>query len=181
MTTHLEIRSEDFYIDGQATYAELPEAPPAVHGLLMNARFIQGIFDDRAHPEHYARFGHAAWDPEANTDRLVAALPQWHAYGLRAFTVGLQGGGPCFTVNGPAIDNNPFGADGTHLDPAYAGRLDRLIRGAGEAGMAVIVSYFYGLQALRLQNGRAVRQAVTTASRFLRDGGYTNVFIEIAN
>ncbi len=38
--------------------------------------------------------------------------------------------------------------------------------------MAVIVSYFYGDQTLRLRDGRAVRNAVKTASNFLREGGY---------
>jgi len=37
------------------------------------------------------------------------------------------------------------------------------------------------VQARRLRDGRAVRDAVTTASRFLKEGGYGNVLIEIAN
>ena len=119
----------------------------------MNARFIQGIFDDKADPARFARFGHDVYDPAANTARLVAALPQWYDHGLRAFTVGLQGGGPCFTINNRTIDNNPFGEDGTQFDPAYADRLDTLIRGADAAGMVVIVSYFYGDQTRRLRTG----------------------------
>jgi hypothetical protein len=147
----------------------------------MNARFIQGIFDDAANPERFARFGQAEWDPEKNTDDLIAALPKWRDYGLRAFTVGFQGGGPCFTTDNNAIDNNPFGDDGANLDPAYAARMDRLIRAADDLGMAVIVSLFYHAQAKRIQDGRGIRNAVITASRFLRDGGYQNVIIEIAN
>jgi hypothetical protein len=179
--THLDIQGESFLINDKLTYAEIAGSEPSVHGLLMNARFIQGIFDDQADPARFARFGHETYDPAANTARLVAALPQWHEHGLRAFTVGIQGGGPCFTINNRTIENNPFGEDGTHLDPAYAERLDTLIRGADAAGMVVIVSYFYGDQALRLKDGKAVRNAVTTASRFLKDGGYTNIIIEIAN
>jgi hypothetical protein len=149
---------------------------------LMNARFIQGIFDDQAQPQRFAIFGHDTWNPEANTDRLIAALPQWYAHGLRAFTVGLQGGGPVLTLDDwSTIDNNPFGPDGKSFDPAYAGRLDRLIKAADETGMAVIVSFLYASQAPRLQDGRAVRNAVIGASRFLREGGYTNVIIEVAN
>jgi len=169
-------------INGRPTYADIAGSNPAGHGLLMNARFIQGVFDDRAGPARFARFGHAEWDPEGNTDRLIAALPAWHAYGLRAFTVGLQGGGPVFTIDDwRSIDNNPFGSDGRSFDPAYAGRLDRLIRGADAAGMVVMVSLLYQAQAPRLRDGRAVREAVSTAARFLRDGGYTNVIIEVAN
>lgn len=147
----------------------------------MNARFIQGVFDDKADPARFARFGRNEWNAERQTDELISALPQWFDYGLRAFTVGFQGGGPCFTVNNLTIDNNPFGEDGATLDSAYAERMDRLIRGADELGMVVIVSYFYGDQTRGLRDGRAVRNAVTTASRFLKDGGYTNVIIEIAN
>lgn len=179
--TSLDIRGRDFYINGKKTYSEIPNSNLAAHGLLMNARFIQGIFDDKAESQRFARFGCTQWDPEKNTDDLIAALPQWYQYGLRAFTVGFQGGGPCFTIDNLTIDNNPFGEDGKSLDSAYAQRMDRLIRAADRLGMVVIVSYFYGDQARRLKDGRAIMEAVRTASRFLRDGGYTNVIIEVAN
>ncbi len=179
--TQLSIAGESFLINGELTYSEIVGSKPAAHGLLMNARFIQGVFDDKADPGRFARWGKGQWDPEQHTDDLIAALPEWYGYGLRAFTVGFQGGGPCFTVNNRTIENNPFGADGTALDPAYASRMDRLIRAADELGMAVIVSYFYGDQTREFRDGRAVRNAVTTASRWLKDGGYTNVIIEVAN
>ena len=60
-------------------------------------RFIQGIFDDKADASRFERFGRH-FDPEENTASLIAALPEWYAHGLRAFTVGFQGGGPCFTM-----------------------------------------------------------------------------------
>lgn len=179
--TSISIQNESFLINGQLTYSDLGSSKPEAHGLLMNARFIQGIFDDKADPGRFARWGHDSWDPSAHTQGLIDALPEWYGYGLRAFTTGFQGGGPCFTVNNSSIDNNPFGEDGSSLDPAYAERMDRLIKAADELGMAVIVSYFYGSQADRLRDGRAVRNAVTVASEFLKDGGYTNVLIEVAN
>jgi hypothetical protein len=179
--TAVSIENESFRINGKLIYSEIGSSTPDVHGLLMNARFIQGVFDDKEAPERFARFGHDKWDPGGNTQALIDALPEWYGYGLRAFTTGFQGGGPCFTVNNGTIDNNPFGEGGTSLDPAYADRMDKLIRGADALGMVVIVSYFYGAQASRLRDGRAVRKAVTTASRFLKDGGYTNVLIEVAN
>ena len=179
--TSISIQGESFLINGKLVYTDIPNSNPNAHGLLMNARFIQGIFDDKANPQRYVRWGKKTWDPAQHTADLVAALPEWYQYGLRAFTVGLQGGGPCFTVDNLDIENNPFGEDGKQLDPAYTGRLDTLIRGADEVGMVVIVSYFYGAQTRFLKDGRAVRNAVSTASRFLRDRGYTNVLIEIAN
>jgi hypothetical protein len=181
MKTNLSVSGPDILINGAKVYSEIEGSRPSAHGLLFNARFIQGIFDDRADPGRFARFGFDAWDAEAQTDRLIAALPQWYAFGLRAFTVGLQGGGPCYTTQNSTIDNNPFGADGRNIDAAYANRLNRLITAADELGLAVIVSFLYGDQAARLEDGAAVRQAVSTASRFLHQGGYTNVIIEVAN
>jgi hypothetical protein len=179
--THISIHNEAFLINGKLTYSEIPTSPSNVHGLLMNARFIQGVFDDKADPTRFARFGHPQFDPEKNTDDLISVLPAWYASGLRAFTVGFQGGGPCFTISNDTIENNPFGEDGQKIDPAYAARMDRLIRGADAGGMVVIVSFFYADQAARLRDETAVLNATKSAANFLRDGGYTNVLIEIAN
>jgi hypothetical protein len=179
--TRVSAEGEKILINGKLVYSEIEGSKTEAHGLLMNARFIQGIFDDTADPGRFARWGKGEWNPMANTDELIAALPEWYGYGLRAFTTGFQGGGPCFTVPNRTIDNNPFGEEGTTLDPHYAERMDKLIRGADALGMVVFVSYFYGEQTRRLRNSKAVRHAVTTASRFLKEGGYTNVIIEVAN
>ncbi|MFW5980822.1 MAG: hypothetical protein ACOCRB_02240 [Halanaerobiaceae bacterium] len=179
--TKISISGKKFLINGEETYSNIEGINPEVKGLLMNARFIQGIFDDQADPDRFARFGNNEYDPEENTDNLIKALPQWYEHGLRAFTVGFQGGGPCFTVDNSTIENNPFGEDGKTIDPAYKGRMKRLIEAADELGMVVIVSFFYPGQVHRLQDEKAVKNAVISASRFLKEGGYTNVLIEIAN
>ena len=70
--THVSIQDESFLINDRLTYCEIEASNPEVHGMLMNARFIQGIFDDRANPERFARFGHDRYDPAENTDRLIA-------------------------------------------------------------------------------------------------------------
>ena len=179
--TVLSIRGEDFLINGKKTYSEIMGSKESSHGLLMNARFIQGIFDDKADVSRFNRFGVQKYDPDRNTDDLIAALGEWYSYGLRAFTVGLQGGGPCFTVRNDTIDNNPFGDDGIAIDKKYLDRLDRIITAADEIGMVVIVSYFYHMQITRIKDATAVVNAVKNASRHLRDRKYTNVIIEIAN
>ncbi|MDA1192939.1 MAG: hypothetical protein O3A46_14795 [Candidatus Poribacteria bacterium] len=180
--TTISTRGESFLINDRLVYSEIEHSNPNAHGLLMNARFIQGIFDDRSNRARYARWGRDSFDPDEHTDNLIAALPEWRAHGLRAFTVGIQGGGPCFTIaNRSAIDNNPFGEDGASFDDAYARRLDKLIRASDALGIVVIVSYFYVSQSPKLRNGKAVRNAVTVASNWLRDGGYANVMIEVAN
>ena len=92
----------------------------------MNARFIQGIYDDKNGLERYQRFGRT-FEPESNTDQMIASLQEWYDTGLRAFTVGLQGGGPCFSLPLDSIDNNPYGKDGKEVDPAYLKRLAKLL------------------------------------------------------
>jgi len=178
--TTISIQGQHFLINGQKTYTDIQGSPASVQGLLMNARFIQGIFDDKTDPSRFNRFGRI-FDPEQNTRDLIDALPQWQAYGLRALTIGLQGGGPCYTTDNKTIDNNPYGADGLKIDPAYLGRLDRLIRAADAIGMIIIVSFLYPGQLPRLQDDKAVENAVRSAARFLRDQAYSNVLIEVCN
>lgn len=180
MKTKLSIDGDRFRINGSLVYSELPHADPSCHGLLMNARMIQGVFDDKAEPERFQRFG-KHFSPEQNTDDLIAALPQWYAHGLRAITVGFQGGGPCFTVDNNTIENNPYAADGSSLDPRYLSRMEKLIRAADDEGMVVIVSLFYGAQTRFLRDDKAVMQAVKTAANWLRDQEFTNVILEVAN
>ena len=179
--TKLQICNTKFLINGELTYSEYPDCPEENRGLLMNARFIQGIFDDKADASRFERFGRH-FDPEENTASLIAALPAWYAHGLRAFTVGFQGGGPCFTMADlQSIDNNPFSEDGMHIDRRYLDRMHRIIEAADELGMVVIVSCFYGHQVRFLRDDIAVMEAVKSVSNWLRDQGYTNVILEIAN
>lgn len=180
MRTKLSISGENFLLNGRLTYSELPGSNHKMHGLLMNARFIQGIFDDKADPRRFDRFG-KVFDPEKNTDDLIAALPKWYAMGMRAITVGLQGGGPCFTVANGDIVNTPFSTDGTQMDPAYLRRLTRLLNAADAIGMAVIVSALYCGQIRHLDGARGVLNAITSACRFLREGGWKNLIFEPAN
>lgn len=139
----------------------------------MNARFIQGIYDDKADIERYNRFGRI-FDSMTNTDELIAALPEWYEVGLRAFTVGFQGGGPCFTLDLSTISNNPFGADGKRIDPDYLARLAKINDAADELGMIVIVSLFYGMQTHSFDNCDAVEEATKVASRWLKERGDKN-------
>ncbi len=180
MNTALSVKGDRFLINGKYTYCEIKDCPENNKGLLMNARFIQGVFDDELDPSRFDRFG-KNFDPEANTDLLIEALPQWYAHGLRAFTVGLQGGGPCFTISNHTIKNSPYSPDGKSIDDAYLSRLYRLIEAADKIGMVVIVSLFYGDQVRFLKDDEAVKNAVTLVCNLLRDKGYTNLIIEIAN
>lgn len=178
MKTVLKAVGEKFLINDKLVYSEFPKKE--AHGLLMNARFIQGIFDDKSGRERYNRFGRE-FDPDTQTNELIEHLPEWYAHGLRAITVGLQGGGPCFTIKNETIFNNPFSEDGTSVDPEYLERLKRIIKACDEIGMVVIVSYFYHVQAARIIDDDSIMRAVRTVSNWLRDEKFTNVIIEIAN
>lgn len=176
--TKMEIVEDKFYINGKLTYSEIADCP--YQGLLMNARFIQGIYDDKNGLERYQRFGRT-FEPESNTDQMIASLQEWYNTGLRAFTVGLQGGGPCFSLPLDSIDNNPYGKDGKKVDPAYLKRLAKVIDAADEIGMVVIVSLFYGVQSRYLEDDDAVESATHMICRWLGKRGDQNVIIEIAN
>jgi len=177
--TNLSIKGRDFYINGKLVYDEI-EGNSNSKGLLMNARFIQGIFDDKTNIKRFNRFN-KIFDVDTNTDDFIAALPEWYEYGLRAVTVGIQGGMPVFTIDVNTIDNNPFGPDGMRFDEAYAKRLDKIIRAADSLGMVVIVNILYWAQALRFKNEDALVSALTCAASFLKKRSYTNIIIDVAN
>lgn len=177
--TKLTVKDRDFYINDKLVYAE-QNASKDMHGLLMNARFIQGIFDDKSNPRRFDRFG-KVFDPMRHTEEFIAALPEWYNYGLRAVTVGLQGGMPVFTIDVKSIDHNPFGADGLDFDEGYKERLDKIIVAADKIGMVVIVNMLYWAQSLRFQDEEALISALKKAAKFLKEKAYTNVIIDVAN
>ena len=53
--TNLSIRGRDFYVNGKPVYDEIKSNDNS-KGLLMNARFIQGMFDDKTDKERFNRF-----------------------------------------------------------------------------------------------------------------------------
>lgn len=177
--TILEIKKDNFYINGNKTYSDSSNVN--ARGLLMNARFIQGVFDAQTHKEDFNRFGEI-FDAEKNTDELIRALPEWYRYGLRAITVGLQGGGPCFTMDKIGdFKNNPYSENGESINSEYLRRLDKVIRAADEIGMVVIVSFFYICQADIFKDNSSVIEAVKNSMRFLVEQKYTNIMVDIAN
>lgn len=180
MKTTFSIKGKKIFINGKPTYSEYLNCPEKYKGLLMNMRMIQGVFNDKNNSLRFNRFGRI-FNPDTNTKSLIQALPEWYAHGIRAITVGFQGGGSCFTIPSDTIDNNPFSEDGSSIDAAYLGRMKSIIEAADNIGMLVIVSYFYCGQSMRIKDDLSVIRAVKTASNWLRDQRFTNVIIEIAN
>lgn len=177
--TRLSIDGEKFLINNALVYEEIEQVNKKVLGTLMNARFIQGIFDSND-GDRFNRYG-KVWDVNKNTEELIASLPAWYEKGLRAITVGMQGGGNCYTIQGDSLKNNPFSFDGKTIDPNYLERLEKIIKACDELGMVVIVSYFYCHNVQHLDGAQGVIQAVISMTEYLKNSGYTNLIIEIAN
>jgi hypothetical protein len=180
--TTVSIVGDDFQINGKPTYDSRIWQGHRVEGLLLNARMVQGIFDDM-NPETRGRWAYPdtrVWDAERNTSEFIAAMPEWRAHGLLAFTINLQGGSPEGYSNKQPWRNSAFGEDGS-LDEAYMARLEKIISKADELGMAVILGYFYFGQDEHLQDESAVIHAVDAATRWILDRGWKNVLVEINN
>lgn len=185
--TEVSIQGPHFLINGKPTYQGVTWKNPEgkqipMEGLLMNARLVQGIFDD-LNPETRERWAYkdtGKWDPERNTDEFIRAMESWRRHGLLAFTINLQGGSPeGYSKDQPWI-NSAFDARGK-LREAYMNRLDRILKRSDELGMVAIVGYFYFGQDERLENEAAVVNAVGQATQWLLERNWRNVLVEINN
>jgi hypothetical protein len=149
-------------INGEVTY---PGAP--AEGLLMNVRMVNATFEDPNKPEFNA---------DANTDAFLKALPEYVAHGVRGFTLNLQGGHAGY--EGPV--NSAYEADGT-LRPGYMARIARVIEECDRRGCVVILGCFYQRQDQRLRDEAAVKAGLVNAVNWIKERGYTNVVLEVAN
>jgi len=179
--TTIDVDGDRFLIDGRPTYPGRRFRGHRIEGLLLNARMVQGVFDD-LNPATRSMFDYpdGPFDAERNTSELIAAMPSWRSAGLLAFTVNFQGGSPQGYSSEQPWHNSAFEADG-RLRPDYAARMRRIIERADELGMVVILGYFYFGQDQRLIDEAAVVAAVQNATEWIVGAGYTNVIVEIAN
>jgi len=94
--TSVSIDGEDWLINGRPTYSGRSWRDLRIEGLLLNSRMANGIFDDLnpltrtlwAYPDT------GEWDPDRNTQELIAALPVYRQHGLVAIGLNLQGASP---------------------------------------------------------------------------------------
>ena len=180
--TRVEIRGEDFWLDGRPTYEGRTWRGHRIEGLLLNSRMVQATFDD-LNPDTRDRWAYpdtGRWDADRNTDEFVAMLPEYRRHGLLAVTVNFQGGSPEGYSRTQPWENSAFAPDGA-LRPAFAGRMRRVLDALDAAGMVGIVGYFYQGQDERLEDEAAVLRAVDAATDFLLEGGWRNVCVEINN
>lgn len=180
--TKVSIRGASFLINDQLTYQGRTWHQHRIEGLLLNARVVQGIFDD-FNPETTSLWVYpdtGVWDPERNTEEFLAAMPVWRAHGLLCFTINLQGGSPQGYSKKQPWHNSAITADG-ELRADYMARLDRILTRADELGMVVVLGVFYFGQDHRLRDESAVFRAVDNVVAWLFDREYVNVLLEINN
>ncbi len=182
--TEVTIVGEAFHINGRPTYEGRYWNGHKVEGLLMNSRMVQGVFDDITKSEKAAeRFAYTdtgVWSADRNTAEFVAAMEEWHSYGLLGFTLNLQGGSPMGYGGNTNFVNSAFDKDGAFRDD-YKARLKLIMERADELGMVVILGYFYQGQDQYLNDDEAVYRASREATEWVLDNNYRNVIVEIAN
>ena len=181
MATTVSIKGDAFLINNELTYKGRSFQGAKVEGLLLNARLVQGIFDD-LNPKTRDRWAYpdGPWDPDRNLSEFLAMMPVWQSAGMLGFTINLQGGSPEGYSEVQPWDNSAYTPDGEPR-PAYLDRLQLILEKADELGMVVILGLFYFGQDHRLKDEQAVVRAVQSVTDWLIEEGYRNVLIEIAN
>lgn len=179
--TVVEIKGDQFFINGKPTYPGRYWNGYKVEGLLINSRMVQGIFDN-LNPASVNSFAYPdtkKWDADRNNKEFVEVMPEWHSYGLNSFTLNMQGGSPIGYGASKCL-NPGFNPDGSLMEP-YMKRLDRILKKADELQMVVILGIFYFGQDQYLTDENAVKNATKNLINWLFEKGYRNVIIEIAN
>lgn len=180
--TLVEIRGDQFYINGKPTYEKRYWKEYKIEGLLLNSRMVQGIFDD-LNSETSAQWAYTdtkKWDPDRNTDEFIKNMKKWRSYGLLSFTINMQGGSPQGYSQAQPWYNSGYFEDGS-LRPEYLNRLERILNKADKLGMVPILGLFYFGQDERLKDEKAVVNAVNNMIDWLFTHRYKNVLIEINN
>ena len=165
-STGVSIVQGKWRINGTVTYPGT-----RAEGLLMNVRMVNAVFEDRNDTTRPQGF-----DPDANTDAFIRQMPDYVAGGIRAFTIGLQGGMPGYE----GAVNSAFNPDGSLRD-AYLERVRRVVHAADLNGVVVILGCYYQRQDQLLTDEGAVRAGVVNVARWIQENGFTNVVLEIAN
>jgi hypothetical protein len=183
MATEVAIDGEQFLINGKPTYEGAVYRGVPVEGLLLNSRMIQAVFDDECPQTRpvWAYPDTGVWDPERNTDEFCRRLPEYRSWGLLAVTVGLQGGGANFRPD--VYDNyvnSAYRPDGSFKEP-YFGRLRRVLRAADQAGIVVIVNYFYWKQVARIPQDAVLFEIAGRVTEWLLQTGHRNILVDVAN
>ena len=121
------------------------------------------------------RGGNALMSP-AVTERFVRNFDNMAAHGINGFLLTVMGTNTGWPEEWAA--RNGFEPDGS-LKPAYAQRLEWVIREADKRGMVVGVTIFTPRNVANMQGEEALKRALQETGRFLKDRGLRNVFVDI--
>ena len=156
-------------------------------GKLMNLRLAQGLYQDEWLSEK-------PFDPDANTNALIAALDFYKRHGVLMVNVSLQGGQPGYDgqIYGLNRKNGyKYGrGQGTHasaflpngdLKSEWLSRLERLLQAAAQRGMVVNLLYFYQGQDELFESTEAIHAAARNVTDWLIEKRFRNVVIDVAN
>jgi len=180
--TTVEIRGDQFYINGKLTYEGRYWNGHKIEGLLLNSRMVQGVFDD-LNPETISKWAYPdtkIWDADRNNREFIKNMKEWRKYGLLSFTINMQGGSPQGYSQSQPWDNSAYSEDGVP-GIEYLARLEKILDRADKLGMVPIVGFFYFGQDERLKDEAAIKNAVNKMTEWLFEKGYRNILIEINN
>lgn len=155
-------------------------------GRLMILRLPNALFEDEWLIER-------DFDPDENTDRVIASLDVYSAHGVGAIGVSLQGGDPGYRLEVNGINRNgmanagkehgslvsAFKPDGS-LKESWSGRLERLLRETDRRGMVVCLAYFGRGQDEIFESPRAIVAAARNMTDWLIEKDFRNVVIDVA-
>ena len=181
MPTVVSIANGGFSINGTPTYPGRSWKGYRIEGRLFNSRMANAIADDENPSTRGAwTYADGDWDAERNTREFVAALPAYRAHGLLAVCLNISGGSPQGYSWYQPWQICGFTAEGT-IKPAWAARLETVIKACDQLGMVVVLGLFYGKQSGTFKDEAAVKAAVTNTVDWLLEKKTTNVLIEIGN
>ena len=164
--TRIELDDKSWKINGELTYKG-----SWAEGLLLNVSMVNSTFEDRNPKTRPPGF-----DPDKNTEKFIARIPEYVSHGVLAFTLNLQGGSPGYS----GALNSAFEPDG-ELRPQSLKRVERVVEACDRAGAGVILGCFHHEQDQVLEDAAAVMRAVAATASWIKKKRYTNVLLEIAN
>jgi CubicO group peptidase (beta-lactamase class C family) len=164
--THVSIVGDQWHINGRVT------GPGAkAEGLLMNVRMVNATFEDRNDATRPQGF-----DPDANANAFIRRIPDYARCGIRAVTLGLQGGHCGYE----GAINSAFHSDGS-LREVDLQRVRRVIEACDQQGLIVILGCYYQRADQILKDETALRAGVVNTAKWVKECGFTNLVLEIAN
>src|SRR5258706_4736102 len=154
-----------------AAHAQAPAAPTKKFEIKNDRTYLGG----QEFKIWGIRGGNALMSP-AVTERFVRNFDNMAAHGINGFIATVMGKNTGWPEEWAA--RNGFESDG-RLKPAFAQRLEWIIREADKRGMVVGVTIFTPRNVANMQGEESFKRALQETGRVLKDRGLRNVFVDI--